>query len=140
MDVKKLTLLGFSVSLVLVLAGGCPLAAPSRTNNQGGGNLLSAGLKFAGDDMTDLTADEIQIATDFVIEQSEDLPEDVEPLTDEQAAALVIFLNDNDIDSMEDIQRLLDNPQDIIISPEVLAVLDTLEDINFDEFDFDSVL
>ena len=44
--------------------GGCLGNADPRTSNQGGGNILTASGKVAGETMTKLTADEVQILAD----------------------------------------------------------------------------
>lgn len=100
---------------------GCP-SADSRTGNQGGGSLISAGAKVAGGSMTDLTADEIQILGDVIATRSTRFA-GVE-ITDEQASAAVDFLEANDLNTVNEIKALVDNPGSITIPDSVQALLD----------------
>ncbi len=100
---------------------GCP-SADSRTGNQGGGSLISAGAKVAGGSMTDLTADEIQILGDVIATRSTRFA-GVE-ITDEQATAAVDFLEANDLNTVNEIKALVDNPGSITIPDSVQALLD----------------
>lgn len=121
---------GLLCCTLIITLGGCPLAGGSRTSNQGGGSIVTAGAKFAGGTMTTLTPDEIQVVTDFVIENV-DTPEDVDPLTDDQAAAVVQFIQDNNLNTVADIQALIDNPDDVVISPTVQDALEALVGAEF---------
>ena len=123
MKARTWVLLGVFCCATLVSLGGCPLIQ-TRTNNQGGGNLITAGVKLASDNVGGLTADEIQIVTDFAISQ-QSLP--IEALTDAQAGAIVTFLDDNNVNTVEDVQNLINDPTSIVISEEVLAVLQSEE-------------
>ncbi len=114
----------------LGLLGGC-LGAASRTNNQGGGSLLSAVLKYQN--LTALNPDEIQIVTDFIIENVEEVPEQVEPLTDDQAAAVVEFIDDNNLNTVAAVQALIDNPGDVVISDNVRQVLEAMIEADLEE-------
>lgn len=107
--------------LGLAALTGCP-SADSRTSNQGGGSLISAGAKVAGSNMTDLTADEIQILGDVIASRSTRFA-GVE-ITDEQADAAVDFLDANNLDSVSEIKALVDNPGNITIPDSVQALLD----------------
>ncbi len=118
MRMSRLTVLVTGVLGMGLLTGGCPL---SRTSDGGGGNLLTFVGKVAGENITSITQDEVQVATDFVIDQT-DAP--IDPLTNEQADAVVDFIDANNLKSVDDIQRLIDNPDDIVIPP---SVQDTLE-------------
>lgn len=122
--------------------GGCPMAGPERTTNQGGGNILSATSKIVGGQMTNLTPDELQIAVDTVSNVSEAI--DIE-LTDEQAQAAVDFLVANSLNSIEDIEAFVaqaENDPDSVQIPESLqALIDsgtTLDDIG--SVDTDAVI
>lgn len=119
--------------VTLFALGGCPMAGPERTTNQGGGNILSATSKITGGQMTKLTPDEIQIALDTVSNVSEAI--NIE-LTDEQAQATVDFLVANSLNSIEDIEAFVveaENDPDSVQIPESLqALIDsgtTLDDL-----------
>jgi hypothetical protein len=121
MDARKWSILSTVAVVSLMLATGCMTGDNSRTTNQGGGTLISAGLKYGQNNLGALNPDEIQIVTDYLIAQN-DLP--IPPLTDEQAAAVVQFMADNNLSTREDILALQDaNPDDIVISPSVRDVL-----------------
>lgn len=112
--------------------GGC-LGVDSRLTNQGGGNLITAAAKAAAGKLNSLTPDEIQIASDFAIDQ---LNLAGEPLTDDQAEAVVTFLEDNQLKTVDDIQGLADNPGDVVISEEVRTAIEAFlqglgEDFSF---------
>ncbi|MBN2446125.1 MAG: hypothetical protein JXO22_05345 [Phycisphaerae bacterium] len=89
--------------LVLGL-NGCvlPFAGPERLTNQGGGDLLTAGAKIATNQLTSLTADEVQIIGDFINPQ---LPNVDLTLTDDEAAAIVEFLQVNNLNSLIETQQ-----------------------------------
>jgi hypothetical protein len=124
MDARKRVWLVVVASVALVALTGCPTLG-GRTNNQGGGSLISAGLKISQDNLDALTADEIQIAADFLINQ-QNLP--IPPLSDDQAAAVVQFMADNNIQTKADFEALKDKSLDeIVISDQVLAVLESQE-------------
>lgn len=114
----------------LVCLGGCPLGG--RLGNQGGGTLVSAALKVVTQRMTTITPDEIQQVTDFVSDVSPDIDIVVD---DDQAQAAVDFLKANDLNGLEDIQRVADqaqtNPGSIEIPPSLQAIIDS--GVNFDD-------
>ena len=116
---------------LLVTAIGCFDLDP-RTSNQGGGSLISAGLKIAQDQIGDLNPDEWQILADNAptiaaqvgvnLGQLGQLPS----LTDDQAAAIVQFLDDNNVRTQEDLERLaqqIDAGQ--VVVPQILVDLGT---------------
>ena len=120
MNARKWLVVGLLCCTMLVSLGGCPFVQ-TRTNNQGGGNLITAGLKIANDNLGGLTPDEIQILTDLAISQA-NLP--IPALTDAQAAAIVQFMDDNNLTTIADVQDLRNRSIDeIVISEEVLAEL-----------------
>lgn len=148
MDANRRVVLGALCCLMLVLVTGCPLAVPgSRTNNQGGGSLLTAALKFANNNPGSMTADEIQIVSDLVIEQAQ---LSIDPLTDEQAGAVVTFIDDNNLNTIEDFRALQyadiddlvisDEVREVLESEEVLEIIEALTGADFSGFDFDSIL
>lgn len=120
MVVRKAIFAGLAAVSMGTLAG-CP-SADSRTGNQGGGSLISAGAKVAGGTMTTLTADEIQIIGDVIATRSTRFA-GVE-ITDEQAVAAVDFLDANNLDTVSEIKALVDNPNGITIPSSVQALLD----------------
>ena len=137
MRMAKLTAL--SAGLVgLVLSGaGCfgGFGGDDRSNNQGGGDILSAGLKVASGSMTSLTPDEIQAASDFAIQQTgAPVPE----MTDDQAAAVVQFLKDNNLNRVEDIQSLAENPGNVVVAQEVEAAVESFLSGLGEDFDFEA--
>lgn len=136
---------GMKIGMGVALACGFGLAqfgcisSPNRTSNQGGGSILTAAAKLAGGQLSSLTPDEIQVATDFAIDN---FGLEVPSLEDEQAEAVVTFLNDNNLNSVEDIQALADNPGDVVVSDDVKDAIESLlrglgEDIDF-EFPVDA--
>jgi hypothetical protein len=120
MNARKWLVVGLLCCTMLVSLGGCPLVQ-TRTSNQGGGNLITAGLKIANDNLGGLTPDEIQVLTDLAISQAS-LP--IPALTDAQAAAITQFMDDNNLNTIADVQDLRNRSLDeIVISEEVLAEL-----------------
>lgn len=93
-----------AAALAIIAIPGCP-SADSRTSNQGGGTILSAGTKVAGNQIATLTPDEIQILYDLAASRTPKL--DGYDLTDEQAAAAAEFLKLNEVNSPADIDRLV---------------------------------
>lgn len=131
--VRKVVLGVLSASVLLSIAG-CPVAATeSRTNNQGGGSLITAGAKILGQNMSTLTADEIQILADKAAEFAPADKQEQLTLSDEQAAAVTDFIDANGVDSVSDLEALIqqaeDDPGSIVI-PE--SVLDLIEGGAFD--------
>lgn len=113
-----------------MVLSGCGSVASSgpRTLNQGGGSLLSAGVKIAQGDMTDLTADEVQILADNF------LPDGSPELTDEQAAGIVEFLALNSLDSLDDIQSLMNGGTDLSSIDWPDGFLELWSNLSFDNF------
>jgi len=116
---------------LLITAIGCFNLDP-RTSNQGGGSLLTAVGKITSDRIGDLTADEFQIladqAADIVAQYEVDLGElgGLPALRDDQAAAIVQFLDDNNVRTEEDLERLaqqIDAGQ--VVVPQILIDLGT---------------
>ena len=105
MNANKAAALGLTACLVLTGTLGCLFGpmVPERTSNQGGGTILTATGKVLEGQMTQLTADEVQIVTD----QLNDLNPQVDlTLDDDQAQAIVDFLAQNGINSFDDFQNL----------------------------------
>lgn len=103
----------------VVCVGGCPLFDP-RLTNQGGGSLLSAVFKAADGNLTAVTPDEIQIVTDFAIDQS-DAP--ITPLDDQTAQTIADIIEQNGLNSIAAIEALLADPSGFDITDEQLEVL-----------------
>lgn len=109
MKSMKLVATAMLMSAVVTLTG-CPVS-DARTSNQGGGSLLTAGTKIAASNISGLTADEIQILGDTASEFNAQVP----ALSDEQADAISEFLVQNDINSVDDIQAIVDDPGSLVI-------------------------
>jgi len=118
------TILGLTACSLLL-----PSLPGSRTNNQGGGTVASGYSKVTGGRLTALTPDEIQLLTDYAISQG--LVENLEALTDDQAAAILQFLKDNNINSIEDFENL--DPNNIVISDEVREAIEAMFGVNLDQ-------
>lgn len=137
--IKSIALGGFAAAMLLSF-GGCPLI-PSRTTNQGGGNILSAGAKIVGGQLTGLTPDEVQIVTDTVadVAGATDAPQ----VTDEQAQAAVDFLRANNLNSIHDlssfIEQAANDPDSVVIPPSVMALLEAGGLPQFSESDLEDL-
>lgn len=113
---------GGAAALALVSMAGCPVVGDSRLANQGGGSVFSAVTKVAGEQMTALTPDELQIVADAVSDLS---PEVDIFLSDEQAQAAVDFLVLNDLNSLADIEALANDPSGVQIPDSLQAIIDS---------------
>ncbi|MEW6198323.1 MAG: hypothetical protein AB1601_06615 [Planctomycetota bacterium] len=126
--------LGAAAVVTCLLLTGCFSMPWTRTGNQGGGTLLTATTKLANDDLGGVTPDEIQLLTDVAIQIT---GVQVPPVTDEQAAAVVTFLADNNITTVASLQdfvrRAEEDPSSVVISDEVLAALRSIID-NLDQY------
>ena len=114
--------------LTLVLLTGCPFAASdARTSNQGGGSLLLTALpKVLNGQMTQLNPDELQLLSDFILEQAPTTTRDtVETLSDDVAEALSWFIDDNDINTLDDVTYLIEHPDQIVVSDDVEQFLNS---------------
>ncbi|MBI5866302.1 MAG: hypothetical protein HZB38_17665 [Planctomycetes bacterium] len=120
MDVRRTVLSGLAIVGAFTLAG-C-LSQDTRTGNQGGGSLITAGAKVVSGNMTNLTADEIQILGDEIASRSTQFT-GLE-ITDEQAEAAADFLSANNLNTVADIQALIANPGNIEIPDSVLALIE----------------
>ena len=125
----KTTYLTGMIAITLVGIAGCPMAAaPTRTSNQGGGNIVTAGAKIAGGSITSLTPDELQVITDKAVELNPDIT--IPEVTDEQAAAAVDFIVANDLNTLDDVVNLVEqaqqDPNAVVIPDSVQAVLEGL--------------
>lgn len=77
------------------------LLQDERLANQFGGDLSSAYDKVAGDQLAELTADEVQYYGDAT---------DQVTLTDAEAQGIVDLFNDENIDSLAELEDFLDDP------------------------------
>ncbi|MHC4441649.1 MAG: hypothetical protein ACYTF1_06745 [Planctomycetota bacterium] len=111
--ITRFCICGLAVMFLLTTTG-CPVA-DARTNNQGGGSIITAGGKIAEGSVGDLTADEWQILTDSAPSLAGllgiELPTDVTipQLTDEQAAAIVTLLDQHNINTIDELRSAIDN-------------------------------
>ena len=109
------------------------LFVADRTANQGGGTVISAIQKVKGDALNELTPDEVQMVTDFLADLIPDVDRE---LTDEEAEAITAFLTENEIGSVDEIEKFVDlakNDPDAIDLP--LALDQLLEDLkSLDDF------
>ncbi len=127
MDLSRKSISLFVAVSASLLIAGCPTAAVDRTNNQGGGTIVTAGAKIASGKIGTLTPDELQLMHDKAIELNPELAAAPE-LTDEQAEAAVEFLDANDLETLDDVVELIeeasDNPDTVVIPDSVQAVLE----------------
>jgi len=99
-------------SLALLTATGCFFSDP----------LLTGAAKIVGGHMSSLNVAEVQAIYGFVTTQAG--IDDAPPFSDAHAQALIQFLKDNDIDTLQDVRWFLEHPEDIYVSDEVRALLD----------------
>ena len=125
MFTRKLLVLSVLGSCTLLLLAGCP-SFDERTNNQGGSNQVQAATKLLSNQLGSLNPDDVQVLADIATQASG--ATNVPQVTDEQAAAVVSFLAANNIQTIEDVQRLIDNPQGVVVPPDVQSVLETIAD------------
>ncbi len=127
MSGRKLHLFGIATVLIALALTGCFSMPWTRTGNQGGGTIVTATAKLASGQLGALTPDEIQILTDAAIRLS---GVNVPPVTDEQAAAVVKFLSDNNVETLDDLKALIEqaeqDPTSIVISDEVREVIEQI--------------
>jgi len=117
------------VSVVLASLVGCPTTDP-RTNNQGGGSVLSVTSKITSGNIGEMNADEWQILLDNAPTLAAlvgiQLPQDItiSELTDDQAQAIVDLLKANNITTLEQLQQaLIDGTLDASdVPPELMDI------------------
>lgn len=124
---RKLAVVCVVGSVGLMLLSGCVTAGSGRTNNQGGSNAIQAGAKLSQDRLDTFNPDDVQVLADLYSQTTgTELPE----VTDEQAAAVVTFIQDNNVVTMADLEALIAayeaDPTSVVISAEVRAVLESL--------------
>ncbi|HOB76308.1 MAG TPA: hypothetical protein PKG54_17495 [Phycisphaerae bacterium] len=120
--------LGILGALLLAMTTGC--VGDPRTSNQGGGTLLTAASKLMGGSLKSMTADEWQILADNLPTLAADFGINlgnlqIPSLTDEQAAAIVDFLNVHDLNTIEQVTQAIQSGaiDEDDIPPELLELL-----------------
>jgi len=123
---KKLAIVSMFGAAMLLSLGGCPMPW-DRTGNQGGSTPLQATTKVLSNNLGALNPDDVQVLADLATQFT---GADIPPVTDDQAAAAVTFMQANDIDTFEDIEQTIrdaeEDPDSIVIPDEVLEVLQTI--------------
>ncbi len=124
---KRFVVLGGLGLALIGMTPGCVFSTDPRTSNQGGGNILTATGKIASGQLASLTPDEIQILADTALQANPELGQ-VE-LTDDQAQAASDFLKANHVNTIEDIQALIEqaqqDPNSVVIPESVLTLIDS---------------
>ncbi len=113
---------------LIVFAGGC--FGDPRTTNQGGGNIISATVKVGTGQLSNLTPDEIQIVGDNIATFIAGAPS-VE-LSDDQAAAISQVLIDNNLNTIQDVTDLVENPGDVVLPDEFLDLFGDFDTSGFE--------
>jgi hypothetical protein len=123
---SSLAALGLVVSLFV---SGCFVAAPAESE-------VSWAIKAATNNLTEATAGEWQALAEKI---DEFVPEVEVSLTDEQAEAIVEFVQANDIDGVQDIQDLIEQAQS---DPDSITIPDGFEELfaGMAEADFDDLV
>lgn len=129
MNTRKLIAMSvLSYSLLLLL--GCPsLYLDPRTSNQGGSNPIQAIGKLAMNRLDLLNPDDVQVLTDIAIAVTDSA---APPVEDEQAAAVISFMQAHNLDTFEDVEAIIEQaetePGSIVIPEEVRLVFEQLRD------------
>ncbi|MFO0838610.1 MAG: hypothetical protein U1D55_08765 [Phycisphaerae bacterium] len=128
----RFTAMAVSLGVCLVL-GGCPLQQ-NRLSNQGGGNLVTFGLKVLNKNLTAATPDEWQVLTDRV---SEALPQVNITLGDDEAQVISDFIQANSLNSLQDIEQVVTqvsndphNAGNLVIPESLVTLIESGVDIN----------
>jgi hypothetical protein len=99
----------------------------SRTGNQGGSNLLQAVGKLLSNRLGTLNPDDIQVLADAAVQIG---GVNIPPVTDEQAAAVVSFINANQITTVESLEEMVHRGEQdidsIVIPDDVREVLEAI--------------
>lgn len=127
MLVRKTVVLCTLGTLGLGLLTGCFFPAAVGEEFQGGSSVTQAGTKFLNDRWDTMNPDDIQmlpiIAEQFGFTDGADLPD----ITDDQAQAIVDFIEANGIVTLEDLQQVVeqaaDDPTSVVIPDSVRDVL-----------------
>jgi hypothetical protein len=98
-----------------------------RTCNQGCSNPVQAATKLAGSNLAALNPDDVQVLADLATQIS---GAPFPAVTDDQAAAVISFLKANNVNTVEDLQALIEqaqaNPDILVIPDDVWAVLEAI--------------
>ncbi len=125
MSARKL--LVFGVSGLLIVAAGCFSMPSSRTGNQGGSSVPGAVAKITTDQLGALNPDDVQVLTDLAMQVT---GAHFPPVTDEQAAAVISFMQANNITNRATLQALIEraqaNPNSVVIPDDVRQVLEQI--------------
>lgn len=138
MFARKVIVVSLLSLATFVWLGGCPSDAGGRLCNQPGpmcSTLLTAGAKVLSNNLGALNPDDIQVLSDTAIEAAIQAGgPTIAQLTDEQAAAVVNVMHDNNINTVQDLQNVImqaqTNPGSVNISADDLEVLMQLANID----------
>lgn len=127
MDAKKAALCVVLGSVGLVVLGCGLIPMPGRTCDQGCSSPALAAGKILTNNLGGLNADDVQVLADLATQFAGlDLP----AVTNEQAAAVVSFMQANGITTIESLQAKIEeaqeNPGSVVIPPDVLAVVEAI--------------
>jgi hypothetical protein len=99
----------------------------SRTGNQGGSNIVQAAGKLVNNQFGTLNPDDIQVLADAAVQIS---GVDIPPVTDDQAAAVVSFIDANQITSLESLEQVVHRAEQdidsVVIPDDVREVLEAI--------------
>lgn len=124
MFARKLAVVTLLGSVTLLLFTGC-FATDERTQNQGGSDPIQATTKLLSDQLGTMNPDDVQVLADLTTQiGGTALPQ----VTDVQAQAVIDFMKANNINTIEDVQKKIDqaqtNPNSIVIPDDVKTVLE----------------
>ncbi len=115
-----------SVGVLLCSCGVVPLPG-GRTCDQGCSSVALATGKILANNLAALNPDDVQVLTDLAIQIS---GVNIPAVTNEQAAAVISFLQANGITTIESLQAVIaeaqTNPDAVVIPQDVLDVLEAL--------------
>ena len=104
----------------LLAALGC--GSDPRTSNQGGGSIISATSKLNEGAIGDMTADELQILGDAATTWG---GMEIPMLSDDDAGLIVDFLDENEIDTIDELTAALQSGE-LEIPDELLALVSSM--------------
>lgn len=127
MSARKLIVVAACGYAGLLMLTGCLSVPWERTGNQGGSSVVQATTKFLGNNLGDLNPDDIQVLADLA---TSIVGADIPAVTDEQAAAVVSFLDANSIGTVQDLQDIVrqaeQDPNSIVIPDNVRQVIQAM--------------
>jgi len=142
MWLRKPVVVLLSVSVLIAETAGCgvlpTIKFDPRTSDGGGGSLLSASGKAVAGQLTEMTQDELQLLADQVTGVVRLLNPNVNvpPLTNQQADALLEFLNANSLpgvggnglNSLDELRRFVEaglaDPSIVVVPQSILDAFD----------------